>query len=135
MRSAFSFTFAHYHSFRCIRSKFSYKVLDIVTHSLCKSLSIVKNIIRGNILQGPQVCGKIFVYVKPSNKGFIILLFFHSLTIRPLIFLTHPTALSERSVRIFLLFSSVRPSYIFRVRHPITPYNGVIVELYQIQLA
>ena len=90
MRSAFSFTFAHYHSFRCIRSKFSYKVLDIVTHSLCKSLSIV---------------------------------FFFDI---------HPTALSERSVRIFLLFSSVRPSYIFRVRHPITPYNGVIVELYQI---
>ena len=89
MRSAFSFTFAHYHSSRCIRSKFSYKVLDIVTHSLCKSLSIVKNIIRGNILQGPYVCGKIFVYVKPSNKGFIILLFFHSLTIRPLIFLTY----------------------------------------------
>ena len=72
------------------------------------------------------MCGKIFVYVKPST----ILSFSNNSA--AYFFDIHPTALSERSVRIFLLFSSVRPSYIFRVRHPITPYNGVIVELYQI---
>ena len=46
------------------------------------------------------------------------LLFFHLRTICPLVFRMHPTALSERSIPIFSLFSSIRPSHIFRLRYP-----------------
>ena len=110
-----------------VKAEFSYKVLDRVTHSLCTSHSIVKNLIRVDIL---GVWEKIFAYVKPPNKGFIILLFFILQQFGGLFFDMHPTALSERSVRIFPLFSSVTP-HIFRVRYP-NRYNGVIVELCRI---
>ena len=138
-RSAFSFTFAHYHCFRYIRSKSQtfLQSIDMVTHSVCTTRSIIEIIIRADNLQGPQVCGKTEAYVKPSNRRFIILLFYHILTILLLRFPhTSFVALSERSIRIFPLFRSVRPSHIFRVRSFFAMWHeGLIVEFCQIQSA
>ena len=76
-------------------------------------------------------------YVKPSNKRLLILLFYRFLTIWLLRFPhTAYVSLSERSIRIFPLFRSVRPSHIFRVRSFFAMWHeGLIVELCQIQSA
>ena len=109
----------------------------MVTHSVCTTHSIIEIIILADNLQGPQVCGKIEAYVKPSNKRLIILLFYRFLTIWLLRFPhTSYLVLSERSIRIFTLFRSVRPWHIFHVRSFFAMWHeGLIVELCQIQSA
>ena len=69
-----------------VKARFSYKALDRVTQSLCASHWIVYHIVSADNLQGPLVRGKVLMNVKPSSKGFNILLFFHFLTIWPLSF-------------------------------------------------
>ena len=41
-----------------VKPKCSYKVLDRVTYSLCTSHSMIQHVIRADILQGLQACGK-----------------------------------------------------------------------------
>ena len=137
IRSAFSFALAHYHCFSCIRGK-SQIFLQSIGQSNLFTLYISFDDLTfntcGYFARPISVWKKTYAYVKPLSEGFIILLFFHLLTIWRLDFERHPAALSERSVRILFLFRCVWPTHIFRVCFPMR-YNGVIVALCQILLA
>ena len=118
IRSAFPFAFSHYHCFRCIRGK-----TQIFLQSIGQSNSFTSYISFDDLTF--NTCG---YFSRPMGvwKKYILMLnhrvrdyysFIYEQFVR-LVFDIHPTALSERSIRIFPLFSSIRPSHIFRLRCP-----------------